>query len=551
MLSEPGDLEVKRDSETALLEEIPVIIDQGELNLQKAIIATSSGFLSNEFAQAQAMLYGLDKPYSIPISVARAMLSQDEQGRDIKQNNQGRSLVVKIGDVYFKRNPSYPLVEQAVYQASLLLGGGIITPTRLLFIKVPEGVFPIQASLAVNGISFDKLLRIPGGICGLKSILGEAVLLQDLKVLISEAYCSQWLAKEGYTSEMPWEKQCDKLLDALFKLPRDQAPLEFQEAYDKYGFPLTEDHCIKFAKNIREGSAFIGRPLLPLLALLERYPKLGATDYLSNLIFLVEVFQSLKIMFPNFAKIPPEQLLQNAEQILQKLDRKSISRHLLLALLTEPEDHKGDNFIGIIEHTDEGELKPIQIIGIDNDSAMEGHIQAFNQEQHVARTKSIFYTLRELLQEPIHEEVQKEVASINPELALLQWLTQLECYYQRYLMLLTNASALATEVHLEEQLPKAFLPNFIRRIAAFQNCLRLIPVMTLEALFFKVEPILARYYQAFGQYDPQAFLVLLYDRRQPQYFESVLSDFLTEMLPSGSSIGASLQAIQKEGRVYE
>ena len=89
---------------------------------------------------AQARVLGLFQPFYISIANARKILSQNERGILEKNNIYGNNPVSRIGNVYYKQNPERFLTEQAVYQMSLLLGGGIITPSRLILVEIPNEI---------------------------------------------------------------------------------------------------------------------------------------------------------------------------------------------------------------------------------------------------------------------------------------------------------------------------------------------------------------------------------------------------------------------------
>lgn len=517
------------------------------------------------------VVQGLAKPRYLSLNEARRLLSQESDGQTVKTNVQGNNPVVRIGDVFFKRNPEYALVEQAVYQLSELLGGGIITPSRLLFLQMPEGLMAVQASLAVEGIGLDDLLRIPTLIERLQALLKDK-LISELPLLLNHTYLNDWLSENPeYTIDLPWERQCCILLDTLIALPPHQRPLELQKG-DRF----------VLEKALREGSALRGKHLLPILALLKRYPDLS-NEYLSDLAHLPTLFSLLNQLYPNMSA---EVIVKEALQIPTQIDPVSFSRHFILALLTQPQDHKGDNFKVRIARDSAGRLLPFQIIGIDNDAAMQGSVQIYRkhkkkgedkeqrkvgeapekeektlfyelsallksplsggqdaaitkpvpvdgkeeagEKEHEIRVKTIMYGLDALLKSPLAEQVQTRLLSCNPSLLVLEWLYRLAAYHQSYRPFLQVEAI--QQCHLNEQMPEQFVERMVQQLSLLQTLVKQ-GKTTHEALFLQLEPLTGLYYQALRQQvpDAQALMLKIYERRSPLVAERLLDTLPVEI----------------------
>ena len=59
------------------------------------------------------------------------------------------------------------------------------------------------------------------------------------------------------------------------------------------------------------------------------------------------------------------------DQKLNNFDIDNLIKHGIVELLTNPTDHRGDNYRVIIEHDENGELLPFKIVAIDNDNEPE------------------------------------------------------------------------------------------------------------------------------------------------------------------------------------
>lgn len=455
-------------------------------------------------------LYGLSEVRYISIDEAYKWLSQDPKGQDIKTNILGNSLVVNIGNIFFKRDPEYPLIEQAVYQLSELLGGEIITPSRLLFLQMPDGLRPLQASLAVEGIGLDDLLRVPTAVGFLQTMLQEKF-FTELPRLLDGTYLKDWLVQHPkYSLEMPWDVECGIFLDELLCLPPQQRPIELR---------ISERDRLE--KELHEGRALKGKSLLSLLALLERYPKLK-DEHVSDLVHLPIVFRLLNELYP---KISPEKMLEEILKLPQHIDLISFSRHFILALLTQPQDHKGDNFKVRIAHDSAGRLLPLQIIGIDNDAAMQGAIQALPQGDYEVRIKTVVYALDDLLKKPLSPKVREHLLGLNPKILVLEWLVRMIEYSAQYDALATKYTAIfQQQLHWLQQVPESFISRLVQQLSTIQSFVR--HNFYHEALLLKLEPLTGHYYQRLRLLftNAQSIMLKIYNGRNPPSVREILGE---------------------------
>jgi HEAT repeat protein len=486
----------------------------------------------------QAKVQGLGEPFYISIENARKILSQNEKGLVEKDNIYGNNPVSKVGDVYYKLNPEYFLTEQAVYQISLLLGGGILSPTRLLIIEIPgkESV-PVQASLAVQGENLESILRLPGGIEGLKKKLGAERFHQDFPILLKELYLTDWLANKGYDLTMPWEAQLKLLTDRIFALRLRERPINFQDPNLTY--ELLEKKLLE--------SRLKGAPILATLALMTRYPELSHGIDFGDLLHIPNLFKLLKILYP---KDTPEQILQQVPELFHRFVPENISKHFILALLSEPADHKGDNFVVKVQHDANGKLKTLEIIGIDNDRAgidnefaMAGSIRARKLRSEARlhydiNVKSVFYGVEEFLNMALSTQFSK-----SPEEFITHWLGNMLEHVQCYLPLLTRG--LYQAHHLHQQILINFAERFSVKLTKVQKMITEDREINHQKLFLEVEPILARYCDELRKdyADSQAFVLALYDEKNQHPLHKVLTERLQEKASDGKTIQEHLAQI--------
>jgi HEAT repeat protein len=505
--------------------------------LRQAILALIANAPTGSI-EPQVRLYGLQdesSPSLIPLSLARRLLSQNEQGQVVKKNTTGNNVVTRLGQVFFKSSSGaelYPLVEQAVYQMSRQFGGELVTPTRLLFLEMSEEMIPLQASLAVEGVSLEDIISLPGILNGFKTLLGIETLPKLFPAFLrlmddSDPSYSDWLHRHHYPSDMSWEDQCKILLDSLYALPAERRPfgVSREQGESKIG---SERRIIE--DTLRKD--FQGESLFPLMALIEACPKLTEEIHLADLLNLPNFFRVCGRLYPRFPS-EPEKYLKEAEQILSHFDPDNLHRHLLLALLTEPGDHKGDNFKVPLNFDLKGNLLPLKIIAIDNDMALDGCFKG--KGEHTLAIKTIIYRLISLSSTPLSPSLVNSLSSNPPEVLLLRWLANLVHYSQRYADLQKAqivSSGLFTALHLQAPFSVATVARLSRRLQSIQNLLKSTPASTAEGLLLTIEPLVGSYYQLFGQRYPdlQTFVIQLFNHSSAPTLEALLSDHLQDHL---------------------
>ncbi|HXH55158.1 MAG TPA: hypothetical protein VNK03_05395, partial [Gammaproteobacteria bacterium] len=517
----------------------PLLQDRAADRLLVSIKAIPGLMELKDSAEPDAILYGLDKPYGLSLETARCMLC--------KINTTGNSRVGRVNNVFFKQGAEYSLVEQAVYQLSRLLGEELVTPTRLLFLKIPdEDTYALQASLGVGvdleAIDLDALCQIPEAIAMLKMDLGETPFAQDFPTLLSNDYYQTWLNHSGLVPDMPFEKQLSFFIETLMTLPEGHWPVGLKELYNP-----PESQVKRLRSALFEAFQDKKAPLR-VLALLERYPVLNK-NHLNDLIACTEAFECLRFLYPS---LRPEAVLVEAERLLHTIDKANLSAHLLLEILTEPEDHKGDNFkVQFRRDSYENLTGSLEIIAIDNDAAMQGVFKSKGGES-LLLVKSLLLANKALLNEPIAESVRERCLLMNPTVAIMHWLEALNHYYEPYYALKDSGvifKGLARRLHLEEQLSLDFITRLSERLASIQQCLKA-GVMTHRALWHQVDPLLAYSYEVLSREVPnsQALMTALYHKKKPVFVEKVLATQTSQRLGNGKTLGDLIAALPQTSK---
>jgi HEAT repeat protein len=514
--------------------------DSGTEELIKAIQSLAEKECSDV---PQAVIYGLKQPFYLSIAKASKILSLTEEQflsenpDDItpqRANNAGNNYVARLGNVFFKRNkkdPGYFLYEQAVYQASVLLGGGIVAPTRMLVVETPnKSRMIVQAGLAIGGENLEDVLCLPEVIANLAKL--TTTFKQDFAELLNERYLQTWLARHRHDPNMSLAAQQKLFVDTLYLLPRDKRPLEFKDSLSMEAMAKDLDAVLKI------------RPILPTLALMEKYPEMvGKVD----LAFLLHIPIVLKLLTKLYPKNTPEEILLQIPTFFERFDRENLSQQFLLAILTEPSDHHGNNFKVLIEHDARGQLQALKMIAIDNDLAMGGSIIALklkrnNTIQHVNLIKTFLYGSKDFVQSPLAERL-RELLLDGAKTKVSRWVANLAEYAENSINILPEN--LVSEHNFAQSIAFGFVERLSLRLEKIQGVLRNHLKLSHEELLMGVEPILGCYFQEFRKKYPglQNFMFALYHNKEecPSVI-NLLSERLTERY-DGKTLQAHLEQI--------
>lgn len=133
-------------------------------------------------------------------------------------------------------------------------------------------------------------------------------------------------------------------------------------------------------------------------------------------------------------------VLKNEPELLKQLDLESVSGLILLAMLTNPEDGKPDNYIV------EPHLDKYRLVCVDNDHAFVPAVGRQTPEdaqdqtkQLVVQVKSVLYCLDQMNEE-IPASIKKLFLNINPYTLLKEWLTGLQTLQDNYTQKLFKGS---------------------------------------------------------------------------------------------------------------
>lgn len=519
-------------------------------------------------------IYGLKSPLCVDKLKALALLSIDEKGDASRTVNSGNGLVSTWGNVYFKRDPIDSFFEQAVYQLSALLGGDIITPTKLLLVHAPElpaiDLSPVQASLAVTSSfdnekseapSLEEVLFVPIAFRKLTEIFRtEDKCIKGLEIFLELGNIKsleEWQKTQEIPNAISREEQCKLLLDRLLKLPKEQRPTDLRIDLKR------DDERKKVIKLMTESKALRGNIFLLLRWALEK----DLSGLIEN-ITLVELMNylrlpsTLKALFPGYSI---QEILIEAPKLISYFDKENLNKHIVLALLSGPGDHKGDNFKVSIIRDDKKKITNLKIIGIDNDRAFNNAVLYVQPEEDIKATreigiKTILFAEEEWLNIEVTEAMRKTLLSKNASIMILQWLEAMvhyvreyDIYFKRYPFLLQLFSERRTNKTFimggRKQFSVKSLLEVLDRLEKIQKFLikNNAKKITLGQLIEAVDPITAWFYKQLrlssGANSLRA-IADIYDKgSNTKVIEYTLSGQLEEVLPNGVTLKKFLETI--------
>jgi HEAT repeat protein len=511
-----------------------------EDNLEEKLI-TALYLLSEPYdpERPQAVVYGLDapdKPTYLSIETTLRILSLDVSGKLSLQNPMGNGRVAQIGNIFFKYNPiASHLEEQAVHQLDNWLGGGLTTPSRLLIIKLDgipeceeaiascaltERTLGVQASLAIEGINLDYLLRMPEAFRMFQALIGEKQWAEQGIDLLSDEYYQRWCEQEQIDTESD-EVVC-KQLTAFIEPIASNTPEQLPKDFIGYQQSLPEHKKKIMLGGVLGSQSRYNRSILHLLALLKDHP-LNPGFAITELIHAFNALRHLKELYPYQTM---EQIAEEIPKLLQLIDIKQWSRFFFLTLFARPSDHKQDNFIGRIIRDSNRELTKIEIVGIDNDRLFVDPIVESTENKHEALVRTIIYTFQDYSKKQVPEEIRQPLLSKLNKIELLEWLNRLHQYSSYYETLKKQgiiSSELYEELGLNRQLRENQTKVLLCQLSQLQELLSA-PGCIHQHIFEQMEPLLSHYYQQLIAYYPDAVSLLYVLYESPPSLEEILTE---------------------------
>ncbi|MEN8237118.1 MAG: ankyrin repeat domain-containing protein [Pseudomonadota bacterium] len=181
---------------------------------------------------------------------------------------------------------------------------------------------------------------------------------------------------------------------------------------------------------------------------------------------------------------------------LNQLDAASISGMLLLAMLTNPEDGKPDNYI-VEPHPQYPSI--YRIWGIDNDHAfVPAVVKEKASGKAVAQVKTILYCLNQMW-EPVHPDVRQKILNTTPQSLLHCWLRELKKINNNYTTIFTQQEQIHYLQKQECFIGVPFQPGAIAHL--YEKFMQLKDILfhnencTHLELLSKLEPRLAKRYK--------------------------------------------------------
>lgn len=190
-------------------------------------------------------------------------------------------------------------------------------------------------------------------------------------------------------------------------------------------------------------------------------------------------------------------MFQKDKDWISKLDVTNFCFMYTLALLTLPQDGKGDNIIVSQEFDQNRQLKYI-FTSIDNDHSFADPVCVSSKGKHFVNLRSIFFCFPQA-KERFDEDARNRLLHISPEIITVGWLEELNKQNVLYSELL-DEGVFNEDEYKAMQFPIHLRPgtaiNFYTTLQAIQQLLRSSDDITPDQLFEHLYPTCHAYYNA-------------------------------------------------------
>lgn len=437
-----------------------------------------------------AYIYGLGEERYINKVTALKLMSQQEQNKTgnveyERTISHGQGLTKCIDGIYYKSFPNF-LNEHIIFQLNRLFGWDIIAATKLLLIKCHnQDITAVQAALEIEGPRLEEILFIPIAFNILKKLFkNDKTIIEKLAILygFKQKISLEWLNKENIPKDINPEAAGLLLIRHMETVATNNRPKEFKVDLNREDIRksiLAELQTYKIKDHI-----------LQVLRLIKEIPELMKNSTMADLIHFYQLAKNLKKLFPDQTL---ETILQEAPKILSCFDEENICQHVLLELLTEPSDHKADNYVVKIDFEKITKKLRLKIVGIDNDAALQGNIkelkETFGRIQHEMHIRSVFYSMNAVHHIIIPSNLRKKILDLDPEIIVLEWLSSMVKCLSEYIPLFKLYPSLKRQLQTQKQFTKDKALEIVDRLKLIQNFLRNRHNVTTGELLYEIEPI--------------------------------------------------------------
>ena len=433
-----------------------------------------------EKCENKASLCGIDLPHLlISQKVARELLSYDENCVAKAVGSKSSHAVCFKEGVFYKPNydvdndnPQYisPEKEFAIHSFyNVFESADGIAATALLKIgnvipksgSIKEEV--VQASEGVQGMPFDDFLYMIELLVFLEECVESKTKAKEIFLhLISnyDDFINQF--KEKYAKKL--EKYRPISLDEIKKIceindlnKKDAIVSQVTEKFlkiikeiflkkefkDGEGFYelnyLKNDDLFRAGKQLRANATINFRKpkkyydiFIEGMVILDKYPELSVRKYKNSNTEVSDIvgmgvlrggaIKNILKLFP-LDIYKPEEIYDELNSIWSKFDKKDLIMHFILSVLTNPKDHKPENFMVAFHKNSKGKIEAFKLVGIDNDLALDvGENQV----------RTIVYHLP-FMKESIPNDILSFLLKFHPVQIIVDWICSLQAQNEKYL----------------------------------------------------------------------------------------------------------------------
>ena len=438
-------------------------------------------------SENKAFICGIDLPHLlISQNVARELLSYNENCVVAKAvGSKGTHAVCFKEGVFYKPNydvnddtPQYisPEKEFAIHSFYNLFGiADGIAATALLKIgnvipksgSIKEEV--VQASEGVEGMPFDDFMYMIEILVFLEECVESKSKAKEIFLHLISNYdniIQNFKEKHSELLEKEYQPVSFDEIQDTFKIDDNGLRTQAQDAIvskviDKFLIIIKEIFLNKDSKDgedfyeldylkkenlFKAGEALRGNAtanfakpnkyydiFIEGMAILDKFPELSirkyknssteASDIVGMGILRGGAIKNILKLFP-LDIYKPEEVYDEINSIWCKFDKKDLIMHFILSVLTNPRDHKTENFMLAFQKNSKGKIESFKLVGIDNDLALDvGENQV----------RTIVYHLPFMKERIPNSILSSFLLQFHPVQIIVDWICSLQAQNEKYL----------------------------------------------------------------------------------------------------------------------
>lgn len=400
----------------------------------------------------------------------------------------------------------------------------------------------IQVGYGLGDVCLREMIALVQMFCRFEALKLQEEIINQLPLFWRE---------EGFSpSANAAQALFENWLEFLKSKEQQERPLELQDLEQK-----SPENILLLWKGFVKNFGL--NDLSQTIALLKLYPELMLDQSFADLADYPKLLRLVPQIWPN---LEMSLCFETIVNWLDQVDRKNFSNLIVISLLANPSDGKGDNYRAELIRNEKGQAIKFRIVAIDNDNALANNItyteRKIYNSNFLVEVFCILYFLPSM-NTPIENEIREHILSKHPAHWIIEWLLELYPHDQRYIEMITQGLIDDKDLFHNEDEPRLDIPlrfssdiiiELYVRISSLQTTLIKNPSIKLADLFLKVDPVLAKYYETIKEiykYPIDAFNAI-YKKKLP--LEEVLENIIHSASEAGEIINEQLELIKNHGK---